>query len=149
RPALARHAVRPVKAYLHFLTPALFLPPDDPPGPLPFAPQAAAPVEHPGAELELQDPTVDELLSSPPPPPAPAPPAAAAPPVILTPTSPAAAAQPEAGSARGAPRAAPNDAQARASTRAPIAKTAALTAAAAKLAAASAAHPQRSPGWAQ
>src|SRR6266513_2019364 len=145
----ARPAKDPEQTDLHFMDPELFLPPDDPSGALPFAPQAAAPVEHPDAELELQDPIVDELLSSPPPPPAPAPPAAAAPPVILTPTSPAAAAQPEAGSARGAPRAAPNDAQARASTRAPIAKTAALTAAAAKLAAASAAHPQRSPGWAQ
>src|SRR6266513_2941838 len=137
----ARPAKDPEQTDLHFMDPELFLPPDDPSGALPFAPQAAAPVEHPDAE--------HELLSSPPPPPAPAPPAAAAPPVILTPTSPAAAAQPEAGSARGAPRAAPNDAQARASTRVPIAKTAALTAAAAKLAAASAAHPQRSPGWAQ
>jgi len=145
----ARPAKDPEQTDLHFMDPELFLPPDEPSGALPFAPQAAAPVEHPGAELELQDPIVDELLTSPPPPPAPAPPAAAAPPVILTPTSPAAAAQPEAGSARGAPRAAPNDAQARASTRVPIAKTAALTAAAAKLAAASAAHPHRSPGWAQ
>src|SRR2546429_592494 len=145
----ARPAKDPEQTDLHFMDPELFLPPDEPSGALPLAPQAAAPVEHPGAELELQDPIVDELLTSPPPPPAPAPPAAAAPPVILTPTSPAAAAQPEAGSARGAPRAAPNDAQARASTRVPIAKTAALTAAAAKLAAASAAHPHRSPGWAQ
>src|SRR2546429_1021356 len=145
----ARPAKDPEQTDLHFMDPELFLPPDEPSGALPLAPQAAAPVEHPGAELELQDPIVDELLTSPPPPPAPAPPAAAAPPVILTPTSPAAAAQPEAGSARGAPRAAPNDAQARASTRVPIAKTAALTAAAAKLAAASAAHPHRSPGLAQ
>ena len=143
----ARPAKDPEQTDLHFMDPELFLPPDDP-GALPIAPHAA-PVGHPDAELELQDPIVDELLTSPPPPPPPpAPPAAAAPPVILTPTSPAAAAHPEAGSARDAPRAAPNDSQARPSTRVPIAKTAALSAAAAKLAAASAAHPQRSPGWA-
>src|SRR5207302_1671705 len=138
----ARPAKDPEQTDLHFMDPELFLPPDEPSGALPFAPQAAAPVEHPGAELELQDPIVDELLTSPPPPPAPAPPAAAAPPVILTPTSPAAAAQPEAGSARGAPRAAPNDAQARASTRVPLAQTAALTAAAAQLAGPGAARPR-------
>src|SRR6266513_1377210 len=70
----ARPAKDPEQTDLHFMDPELFLPPDDPSGALPFAPQAAAPVEHPDAELELQDPIVDELLSSPPPPPASAPP---------------------------------------------------------------------------
>jgi len=126
------------------MDPELFLAPDDPSGARPMAPPAAPPLEQPGAELELQDPIVDELLISPIPPPPPAPRAAAAPPVILTGTRPAAAAPPEAGSVRGAPRPASNDAQAGTSTRVPIAKTAALSAAAAKLAAASAAHQQRS-----
>ena len=122
----------PEQTDLHFMDPELFLAPDDPSGARPMAPPAAPPLEQPGAELELQDPIVDELLISPIPPPPPAPRAAAAPPVILTGTLPAAAAPPEARSVRGA------------STRVPIAKTAALSAAAAKLAAASAAHQQRS-----
>src|SRR5205814_1520104 len=67
----ARPAKDPEQTDLHFMDPELFLPPDDPSGALPFAPQAAAPVEHPDAALELQDPIVAELLSSPPPPPAP------------------------------------------------------------------------------
>ena len=123
----------PEQTDLHFMDPELFLAPDDPSGARPMAPPAAPPLEQPGAELELQDPIVDELLISPIPPPPPAPRAAAAPPVILTGTRPAAAAPPKAGSV-----------QAGTSTRVPIAKTAALSAAAAKLAAASAAHQQRS-----
>jgi hypothetical protein len=138
--------VPPEQTDLHFMDPELFLAPDDPSGARPMAPPVAPPLEQPGAELELQDPIVDELLISPIPPPPPAPRAAAAPPVILTGTPPAAAAPPEAGSVRGAPRPASNDAQAGTSMRVPIAKTAALSAAAAKLAAASAAHQQRSPG---
>src|SRR5213082_4017472 len=51
----ARPAKDPEQTDLHFMDPELFLPPDEPSGALPFAPQAAAPVEHPGAELELQD----------------------------------------------------------------------------------------------
>src|SRR5207248_5291183 len=64
----ARPAKDPEQTDLHFMDPELLLPPDEPSGALPIAPQAAAPVEHPGAELDLQDPIVDELLTSPPPP---------------------------------------------------------------------------------
>jgi hypothetical protein len=139
----ARQPKDPEQTDLHFMDPELFLAPDDPSGARPMAPPAAPPLEQPGAELELQDPIVDELLLAPIPPPPPAPRAAAAPPVILTETPPAAAAPPAAGSVRAAPRPASNDPQAGASTRVPIAKAAALSAAAAKLAAASAAHQKR------
>ena len=120
-----------------FIDPELFLAPDDPSRAVPIAPRAAAPVEQPAPlELVLEDPVIDELLTSPVLPPTP--PAAATPPV--TATRPAPAAPPDAaGSGRG-------NAQAPAATRVPIAKTVALTAAAAKLAAASAAHQQRSSG---
>src|SRR5205823_3835869 len=67
----ARPARDPEQTDLHFMDPELFLPPDDP-GALPIAPHAA-PVGHADAELELQDPIVDELLTSPPPPPPPRP----------------------------------------------------------------------------
>jgi hypothetical protein len=145
-PAPASAATQPKdpgQTDLHFMDPELFLAPENPSGARPMVPPAAPPPEQPGAELELQDPVVDELLISPIPPPPPAPRAATAPPVILTETRPAPAAPPEAGSVRAAPRPASNDAQAGASTRVPIAKTAALNAAAAKLAAASAALQKR------
>jgi len=138
-PAPATAAAAPVKdpaqTDLHFIDPELFLAPDDPSGAVPMAPPAAAPVEQPvPLELVLEDPVIDELLTSPVP--APTPPAAATPP--LTATRPAPAAPPDAaGSERG-------NALAPAATRVPIAKTAALAAAATKLAAASAAHQQRS-----
>ena len=135
----------PEQTDLHFMDPELFLAFDDPSGARPMAPPAAAPLEQPGAELELQDPVVDELLM-PAPPPTPPPRAAAAPPVLLTETPTAPAAPPKAGSVRGTPRPAPNDAQAGASMRVPIAMTAALTTAASKLAAAGVAHQQRSSG---
>ena len=101
---------------LNFIDPELFLAPDELSGTAPIAPPAA-PLEQPAPlELALEDPVVDELLTSPVPPPPPP----AAPPATLTATRPAPAA-----------------------TRVPIARTAALTVAAAKLAAASAAHQQR------
>jgi len=107
---------------LNFIDPELFLAPDDPSGTVPIAPPAA-PLERPASlELALQDPVVDELLTSPVPPPPPA----AVPPATLTATRPAPAAP-----------------DARAATHVPIARTAALTAAATKLAAASAAQQQR------
>jgi hypothetical protein len=110
----------------HFIDPELFLAPADRSGTVPIAPPAA-PLEQPAPlEFALEDPVVDELLTSPVPPPP-----AAAPPATLTATRPAAAAP---------------DAQARAATRVPIARTAALTTAATKLAAASAAQQQRFPG---
>jgi hypothetical protein len=137
-PAPATAAAAPVKdpeqTDLHFIDPELFLAPDDPSRAVPMAPPAAAPVEQPGAlELVLEDPVIDELLTSAPPPTPPATPPPTA-------TRPAPAAQPDAaGSGRG-------NAQAPAATRVPIAKSVALSAAAAKLAAASAAHQQRSSG---
>jgi hypothetical protein len=88
-------------------------PPEAPPV-LAAAPAAPAPQSE--FELTLEDPVVDELLTSPPPPPAP-PPAKSAP--AVTPT----------------PAAAPNSA--RTEARVPIAKTASLSSAATKLAAAS------------
>ncbi len=134
-PATAAPVKDPEQTDLHFIDPELFLAPDDPSGAVPTAPPAAAPVEQPvPLELVLEDPVIDELLTSPVP--APTPPAAATPP--LTATRPAPAAPPDAaGSERG-------NALAPAATRVPIAKTAALAAAATKLAAASAAHQQRS-----
>jgi len=127
----------PAQTDLHFIDPEMFLAPDDPSTAVPISPPAAAPLEQPAPlELVLEDPVIDELLTSPVPPPTP--PAAAAPP--LSATRPAPAAPPEAaGSGRG-------NVQAPAATRVPIAKTVALAAAAAKLAAASAAHQQRSSG---
>ena len=139
-PAPAMAAAAPVKdpeqTDLHFIDPELFLA-DDPSGAVPMAPPAAAPVQQPAAlELVLEDPVIDDLLTSPVP--APTPPAAATPP--LTATRPAPAAQPDAaGSGRG-------NAPAPGATRVPIAKSVALSAAAAKLAAASAVHQQRSSG---
>jgi len=139
-PAPATAAAAPVKdpaePDLHSIDPELFLAPDDPLRAVPIAPPAAAPLEQPAPlELVMEDPVIDELLTSPVPPPTPA---AATPP--LTATRPAAAARPDAaGSGRG-------NAQAPAATRVPIAKSVALSAAAAKLAAASAAHEQRSSG---
>ncbi|HTD11113.1 MAG TPA: hypothetical protein VK676_03490 [Steroidobacteraceae bacterium] len=141
-PAPATAAAAPVKDLeqtdLHFIDPELFLAPDDPSMAVPIAPPAAAPVGQPAPlELVLEDPVIDEMLTSPVP--APTPPAAARPPP-LTATRPAPAAPPDAaGSGRG-------NAQAPAATRVPISKNVALAAAAAKLAAASAAHQQRSPG---
>jgi len=125
-PAQAQEAIAPGRdpeqTDLHFMDPELFLAPDEQ-GTVPIAPPAAVPVEQSAVlELELQDPVVDELLTTP----VPTPPAAAAPPVTLVARVP--------GSASTNPPA---------STLVPIAKTAALTAAAAKLAAASAAHLQR------
>src|SRR3982075_2706894 len=93
---------------LNFIDPELFLAPDDPSGTASIAPPAA-PLERPASlELALQDPVVDELLTSPVPPPP-----AAVPPATLTATRPAPAAP-----------------DARAATHVPIARTAALTAAA-------------------
>jgi len=113
---------------LNFIDPELFLAPDELSGTAPIAPPAA-PLEQPAPlELALEDPVVDELLTSPVPPPPPA----AAPAATVTATRPAPAAP-----------GASSDAQARAAARVPIARTAALTTAAAKLAAASAAHQQR------
>ena len=140
-PAPATAAAAPVKDPVqtdtHFIDPELFLALDDPSRAVPIAPPGAAPVEQPAPlELVLEDPVIDELLTSPVPPPTP--PAAATPP--LTATRPAPAAPPDAaGSGRG-------NAPASAATRVPIAKSVALAAAAAKLAAASAAHQPRSSG---
>ena len=137
-PAPATPAAAPTKDLeqtdLHFIDPEMFLAPDDPSRAVPIAPPAAASVEQP-LELVLEDPVIDELLTSPVPP---TPPAAAKPP--LTATRPAPAAPPD------AVRSGRSNAQAPAATRVPIAKSVALSAAAAKLAAASAAHQQRSSG---
>jgi hypothetical protein len=120
--APAPAAAAPVKDLeqtdLNFIDPALFLAHDDLSGTVPIAPPAA-PLEQPAPlELALEDPVVDELLTSPVPP--------ATRPAPAAPDVPASV-----------------DAQARAAARVPIARTAALTAAAAKLAAASAAQQQR------
>jgi hypothetical protein len=122
---------------LNFIDPEMFLAPHDPSRAVPIAPPPAARVEQPAPlELALEDPVIDELLTSPVPPPTP--PAAATPP--LTATRPAPAARPDAaGSGRG-------NAQAPGVTRVPIAKSVALSAAAAKLAAAGASHQPRSSG---
>jgi hypothetical protein len=121
---------------LNFIDPELFLAPDELSGTAPIAPPAA-PLEQPAPlELELEDPIVDELLTSPVPP---LPPPPAGPPATLTATRPAPAAPDAPASAPGASRSTSSDAQA----RVPIARTAALTVAAAKLAAASAAHQRR------
>ena len=82
-PAQAQEAIAPGRdpeqTDLHFMDPELFLAPDEQ-GTVPIAPPAAVPVEQSAVlELELQDPVVDELLTTP----VPTPPAAAAPPVTL------------------------------------------------------------------
>jgi hypothetical protein len=134
-PAAAAPAKDLEQTDLNFIDPELFLAPDDPSGTAWIAPPAE-PVEQPAPlELALEDPVVDELLTSP----VPTPPPAAAPPAALTAIRPAPAALDAPGSGRG-------NAQAHAATRVPIARTAALTAAAGKLAAASAAHEQRFSG---
>src|ERR1700730_17726572 len=106
---------------LHFIDPEMFLAPDDPSRAVPIAPPAAASVEQP-LELVLEDPVIDELLTSPVPP---TPPAAASPPLTATRPAPAAP--------RDAVRSGRSNAQAPAATRVPIAKSVALSAAAAKL----------------
>src|ERR1700730_6336643 len=63
----------------HFIDPEMFLAPEDPSGTAPIAPPAA-PLEQPAPlELALEDPVVDELLTSPLPPPPATRPAPAAP----------------------------------------------------------------------
>lgn len=109
---------------LNFVDPEMFLAPGQSTSAIPVvnaAPDAKIP-EAP-AELELEDPVVDEMLTSPPPPAAPS---AAAP--TLAPAAPAAPPAAEAAAVREA-------------ARVPIARTASLTAAATKLAAA-----QKAPG---
>jgi hypothetical protein len=126
-PAAAAPAKDLEQTDINFIDPALLLAHDDLSGTVPIAPPAA-PLEQPAPlEIVLEDPIIDELLTSP------VPPA----------TRPGPAAPEVPGSAPGASGSASSDAQARAATRVPIARTAALTAAAAKLAAASAAQQQR------
>jgi hypothetical protein len=118
----------PEQTDLHFIDPELFMTPDQaaavtlPPASPPPAPRGA-----PESELALEDPLIDEMLTTPPPPPAriPAPPTLSAAPA----PKPATEAPPR-------------------STRVPIAKTASLSTAAAKVAAASAAQqrPMKSQG---
>jgi hypothetical protein len=132
---------------LDFLDPEMFLDPgpDDLVTAPPAAPPATARPAHDGLELVLEDPVVDELLTTLPPP---APPA----PKPLPPAAPVAAAtgrgQPTPGSA---PKAAALPAATRddlsTTSRVPILKTPSLSAAAYKLAAASAANQRaRVPG---
>ena len=118
----------PAATGLNFIDPEMFLAPGQASSAVPVvsATEQSAKTPAPEFELTLEDPVVDDLLTSPPPPP-PAP--AAAPPS-------ASAAPP---TASGAPKSeSPIDAAAaRAAARVPIAKTASLTTAATKLAAAS------------
>src|ERR1700730_536293 len=78
--AAAAPAQNPEQTDLDFIDVELFLAPDHPSLAVPIAPPAAAPVEQPAPlELALEDPVVDELLTSPLPPPPATRPAPAAP----------------------------------------------------------------------
>ena len=110
----------PEQTDLHFIDPELFMTPDQAAAVAPPSAPPAAPRATPESELTLEDPVIDEMLTSAAPPP---PPQRTAPPTL---NAVAVAPKP----AAEAPR----------STRVPIAKTAALSAAAAKVAAASAAQ---------
>jgi hypothetical protein len=71
--AAAAPAKDPAQTDLHFIDPEVFLAPDDPSRAVPIAPPAAAPLEQPAPlELVMEDPVIDELLTSPVPPPTPA-----------------------------------------------------------------------------
>ncbi|MBV8974660.1 MAG: hypothetical protein JOY74_06010 [Sinobacteraceae bacterium] len=112
----------PEQTGLNFIDPEMFLAPGQTSTAVPVinAAEQSAKAPEPTIELTLEDPVVDDLLTTPPPPaavPAPAPAPAAA--LAAKPESPAGAAA------------------ARAAARVPIAKTASLSAAATKLAAAS------------
>ncbi|MBV8877941.1 MAG: hypothetical protein JO158_09520 [Gammaproteobacteria bacterium] len=112
----------PEQTGLNFIDPEMFLAPGQASTAVPVinAAEQSAKAAEPTIELTLEDPVVDDLLTTPPPPaavPAPAPAPAAA--LAAKPESPAGAAA------------------ARAAARVPIAKTASLSAAATKLAAAS------------
>jgi len=111
---------------LNFIDPEMFLAAGEAASTAPVASNGAgAPRTDPSAELVLEDPVVDEVLTAPP---APAPVA----PAVKAAPSPKASAEPAASAAA-----------VRAAARVPLAKTASLAAAATKLAAASAAN--RSP----
>jgi hypothetical protein len=123
----------PEQTDLHFIDPELFLAPDEvapTPAPAPLPPAADT---FGSLGLTLEDPVIDEMLTSPGPPPAPARTVAVPPTLNGAPAA-----------SNGAKSAA-TDLPARSMERVPIAKTAALTAAATKLAAASAAQQQRAP----
>jgi hypothetical protein len=115
----------PGQSGLNFVDPEMFLAAGQQPSAVPVG--SSAPVKDRELhELVLEDPIVDDLLTTPapPPPPRPVPPPALA----ITPTA-----------AAGKPAAAREEAAARMSARVPIARTASLAAAASKVAAASAA----------
>jgi hypothetical protein len=120
----------PEQTGLNFVDPELFLAAGQKSSAVPVGttPRSTPPPD-PALALVLEDPVVDDLLTSPAPPAA-APASAAAAKAPLAPTAPA-----------GKP--APNDASSRMTARVPIARTASLAAAATKVAAASAAS-QRS-----
>lgn len=123
----------PEQTDLHFIDPQLFLAPDEvapTPAPAPAPPSADT---FGSLGLTLEDPVIDEMLTSPGPPLAPARTLAAPATVNGAPAA-----------SNGAKSAA-TELPARSMERVPIAKTAALTAAATTVTAASAAQQQRSP----
>jgi hypothetical protein len=127
--AAAPAAVDPAQTGLNFIDPELFLKPGQEQSAVPVlnGADAAAHKPEPEIELELEDPVVDEMLTSPMPPPVPpAPPKPA-----MTAPATATAAAPVADKAAG-------NAQ-RETARVPLARTASLSSAAKKVAAASAA----------
>ncbi len=125
--AAAPVAVDPAQTGLNFIDPELFLKPGQEQSAVPVVngADAAARKPEPEIELELEDPVVDEMLTSPMPPPVPpAPPKPA-----MTPAAAATAAATVADKAAG-------NAQ-RETARVPLARTASLSTAAKKVAAAS------------
>jgi hypothetical protein len=126
----------PERTSLNFVDPEMFLAPGQETAIVAADPApAAAIVPDQTFELTLEDPIVDELLTSPPPP-APAPPSAAQLPAARPPANPAALPVPPATVQR---------ADTGGTARVPILKTPSLAAAASKLAAASAASQRTKP----